>query len=282
MALLLIAVLVTLAVSSAAQAWGTDCEFRAARDLDVDAKSLSRLDLGAGAGDLRIEGVEGLQRVELRGQACASSAALLEQIRIDQRTEGDTLLLGTLMPTQETGWSLFGDNDYATLDLTLRVPPRLLLKLRDSSGDIDVRGLAAVDVADSSGDVELLDIAGDVRATDSSGDLRFENIGGNVAIPSDSSGDIRVDKVRGSVDVDVDSSGDIALENIDGGARVGRDSSGDISFRAIGRDAVVGTDSSGSISARQVRGGFSVEAKSSGSDNITFADIGGAVNVPKD
>jgi DUF4097 and DUF4098 domain-containing protein YvlB len=282
MASRLIAVLVTLAFSSAVQAWGTDCEFKAARDLDIDAKSLSRLDLSTGAGDLRIEGVAGLQRVELRGQACASSAELLEQIRLDQRTDGDALLVGTLMPTQKTGWSLFGDNDYAFLDLTLRVPQRMLLKLRDSSGDIDVRDVAAVDVADSSGDVELRDIAGDVAATDSSGDLRFENVGGNVTIPSDSSGDVRVDHVRGSVEVDVDSSGDIVLENIDGNARVGRDSSGDIDFRAIGRDAIVGSDSSGSISARQVRGGFSVEAKSTGADNISFADIGGAVNVPKD
>jgi len=70
-----------------ALAWADmDCAFRADRSLDIDPKGLSLLKLDTGAGDLVVEGVAGLSKIELRGKNLACWCAL------DQPCHADVLL----------------------------------------------------------------------------------------------------------------------------------------------------------------------------------------------
>ena len=258
-----------------------DCAFRAERSLDVDSKGLSLFKLDTGAGDLIVEGVAGLTKIEVRGKACASDEKVLAEIQFVQQHEGATSTVGTKIPDVGSNWNLFGAGNYAYMDVHVRMPPALKLDLRDSSGDLEVSGLTnGLDLKDSSGDIKLRDIGGAVNVTDTSGDIDVRGIGGDFTVISDSSGDINVDDVKGSAVVQEDSSGDIALRHVGGDARVDRDSSGDITFEDIGRDAVVGADGSGDITADGVKGNFTVGAKSGSSGEIHQRNVGGKVTLP--
>lgn len=270
-------VLITLPLAAFAE----DCEYRADRSLDVDAKGLTLLKLDTGAGDLIVEGVPGLATIEVRGKACASNKDALAGIQFAQQREGSTSTVGTVIPDESNNsWSLFGDH-YSYLDVHVRMPAGLKLDLRDSSGDLEVSGLTdGLDLKDSSGDILLHDLAGAVNVTDTSGDINVRHIAGDFTVISDSSGDINVDDVKGSAVVQEDSSGDISLRHVGGDARVDRDSSGDIDFVDVGRDAVVGVDGSGDITADGVKGNFTVGAKSSSSGEIRHHGVGGTVTLP--
>ncbi|HVT33121.1 MAG TPA: hypothetical protein VHE32_10765 [Rhodanobacteraceae bacterium] len=255
-----------------------DCAFSADRAIDLDAKGLDVLKLDTGAGDLVVEGVAGLARVEVRGKACASQEDALAQIQFAQQREGAVANVGTRIP--EIDGRLFA-NDYAYMDVHVRMPAGLRLDLRDSSGDLEVSGLTAgVSVKDSSGDIRLHDLGGAVDVTDTSGDIIARKISGDFTVLSDSSGDIVADDVKGSAIVKEDSSGDIELRHVGGDARVDRDSSGDIAFVDIGRDAIVGVDGTGEITADGVKGGFTVGAKSGNGGAIRHHGVAGKVSLP--
>jgi len=257
-----------------------DCDFRAERSLDVDPKGLSLFKLDTGAGDLVVEGVPGLAKIEIRGKACASEEDVLAGIQLFQQREGAISTVGTKIPDEGHDWSLFGSH-YAYMDVRVRMPSGLKLDLRDSSGDLEVSGLTnGLDLKDSSGDILLHDLVGTVNVTDTSGDINVHGISGDFTVLSDSSGDINVDDVKGSAVVEEDSSGDITLKHVTGDARVDRDSSGDINLIDIGRDAVVGADGSGDIVADDVKGNFTVGAKSSSGGEIRHHGVAGKVTLP--
>lgn len=257
-----------------------NCSFHAERSLDIDANGLEALRLDTGAGDLDIQGVEGLARIEVRGRACTSEQARLDGIRLVQSRDGAIARVATEIPDQGHDWSLFG-SDYAYMDVRVRMPAGLKLELRDSSGDIDLSGLAGdVDVTDSSGDMELRDLGGNVAISDSSGDIDVRGVKGGVTVRSDSSGDIDLVDITGDATIEEDSSGDISLRRITGHAQVDRDSSGDIEFDDIGGNAGVRKDSSGEIRADTVGGDFRVQRKSGGSDNIRHRGVRGKVSLP--
>jgi hypothetical protein len=271
--------LLALALISAPAFADDDCAFRADRSLDVDAKGLSLFKLDTGAGDLVVEGVPGLAKIEVRGKACASDEKALAGIQLVQERQGSTATVGTRIP-DNSGLQLF-ESRYTYMDVHVRMPAGIKLDLRDSSGDLEVSGLTnGLDLKDSSGDIKLTDLAGDVSVTDTSGDIIVRKISGNFTVLSDSSGDIEVDDVKGNAVVEEDSSGDISLTHVDGDARVDRDSSGDINFSDIGRDAVVGVDGTGDITAANVKGNFTVGAKSSRSGEIRQRDVHGQVTLP--
>jgi hypothetical protein len=273
-------VLVAVAACAPLAAQANDCEFHARRSLDIPASGIGTLRLDTGAGDLVIEGVEGLASIEVRGDACASEQAALDGMSLEQSREGAIATAATKIPDEGYQWSLFGSH-YAYMDVHVRMPAALKLELRDSSGDIEASKLDGdIELTDSSGDMRLRDLGGSIRVGDSSGDIDIAHVKGSVSIRSDSSGDIDIASVAGDAIVEEDSSGDVDLRDIDGNARVDRDSSGDIQFSDIGRDARVGKDSSGDIRADTVGGDFSVTRKSGGSDNIRHRGVAGKVSLP--
>jgi hypothetical protein len=272
--------LIVLALSTTAGASWNDCTFHADRRLEVKAADVRRLLLETGAGDLRIVGSSSTQNIEFVGKACASTQACLDKIQLDSSREGNDQHVGTVLPDSENSWHLFGESDYAYLDLEVRVPAQLALVLKDSSGDIDIEDAGPLELTDSSGDIHIRNAGGGLRITDTSGDIIVDEVKGKVTVVSDSSGDIDLRRVHGDAKVLEDSSGDIEIADIGGNAEVGKDSSGDIRFSHITGSADVGRDSSGSIVADNVRGGFTVGAKSGGSRNISYRDVAGPVSLP--
>ena len=243
---------VVLATSSA----GADCRYDAPREAQLDAVGLQRIEIDAGAGELRILGRSGSAEISVRGTACASNRGRLEEIELRATRSGDTARIEVTIPSG--GWSLFsGDN---RLDLEIDVPDSIPLEVLDSSGAVEVSGIASLDLQDSSGSIEIDDVSGDVRVRDSSGSIGIERVGGDIRI-SDSSGQIEVAEVSGSVTIDEDGSGSIEIVDVERDVRVRRDGSGHIAVRRIGGDFVVDHDSSGGIRHSDVEGAVRIPNK---------------------
>lgn len=235
----------------------SDCEYSQKIDQTLDLSNSEELLVFAAAGDLRIRGVSGISQASIKGRVCASEEAWAAEARVET-SGGKQARVSVVLPDAENSWSLMG-NKYIYLDLELDVPDHIALDVKDSSGDIDIRGVGAVALQDSSGDIDIEGTSGAITLRDSSGDIELNDIGGQVTIESDSSGDIRGTDIAGTV-------------------LVISDSSGEISFRDVRDDFIVESDSSGDISANRVGGDFRVERDSSG--DIDYRNVEGQVEIP--
>lgn len=228
---------------------GSGSKHTAPRSAVVDARGASALRVHARAGSLRIVGRPGLSEVRVTGTARANKEKYLEGIRLVADRRGGEVKVAVEWPEVTV---FFGSVNRA-LDLVLEVPAELALDVKDSSGDLEVRGVAALRLDDSSGDVEVEDVRGDVRVDDSSGDVSLLRVGGDIWL-SDRSGDLRVAEVGGGVVVDRDGSGEIDVRNVRGSVAVREDGSGAIRVSDVGGDFLVDDDGSGGVRATRVAG----------------------------
>lgn len=235
------------------------CKYEKAIDQELDLSGSESLSVLAAAGDLEIRGISG-DTARIGGTVCVSDEEWLEKSGVEV-SGGKNAEIAVRLPDSEDGWSWTGRN-YAYLDLELEVPESILLNVKDSSGDIDIRNVAGVSVHDSSGDIEIYQVSGNVTAVDSSGGIELEDIGGDVTIESDSSGDIEGEGIDGTVLVEKDSSGGIRFEDVGKDFIVERDSSGDITAKGVGGDFRVLRDGSGDIRSSDVAGEVDVPDKS--------------------
>jgi len=247
---LLLAVLAT----GSAQAW--DCEFEKDIEVSLNLADSEKLTVAAAAGDLEIVGHAGTTEARVRGKICASEEAWLEQSELITEGGSDASIKVSL-PDSGNGWSWTGSN-YVYMDLRIDVPATVALEIRDSSGDVEIEGTGAVSLKDSSGDIDIENVTGDVVLEDSSGDIDLLAISGNVTVRQDSSGDIDGRRIEGAVRVEKDSSGDIRFEQVRDDFVVERDSSGDIIADTIGGDFRVLRDGSGEIRSRDVTGAVDI------------------------
>lgn len=236
-------------VSASVQAW--DCKYEKRIDQELDLAGSEELSVMAAAGDLEITGSSGSQVARIKGRVCVSEEEWLDESGVEARS-GKRAEIEVQLP-DTSGWSLMGRR-YAYIDLDIEVPDSLALEVKDSSGDVEISGVGAVSVTDSSGDVTIEDSAGPVEVEDSSGDIEFADIKGDVTIESDSSGDITGHDIGGTVLVVSDSSGEIRFRDVGENFIVERDSSGDISAHRVGGDFEVLRDGSGDIDATDVEG----------------------------
>lgn len=227
------------------------CAHRAERQATLDAAGATRVEVVARAGSLRITGRPGVKALSATGTACASDAGQLAEVRISATRQGATLRIEALVPEAR------GAGASNTLDLAIDVPDSLPLQVDDTSGSLEVRGVAALELSDSSGEILVENVAGAVSVRDSSGEMHLDRVGGDVRV-SESSGEIEVTRVGGSVEVEEDSSGDIRVADVKGSVLVRRDSSGGIDVREVGGDFRVDHDGSGGIQHAGVRGRVSL------------------------
>lgn len=218
-------------VSPAPDRPADDCRFTAERVAEVNADRAREVFVDAKAGSLRIVGVPGLREVRVRGEACASSRDLLDQIGVEASASGDAVRIAARIPDSDS--RVWGRNRTARLDLVIEVPDNLPLDVRDSSGSVDIRDVAAVTLDDSSGGIDISGVRGDVRLTDSSGSMDVRDVSGSVIIERDGSGGISISRVRGDVLVRRDSSGSIEVADVGGDFSVGRDGSGGIRYSEV-------------------------------------------------
>lgn len=230
-------------------ALAAQCDVTGQRGADVDASGAVALAVSAGAGDLEIRGRSDLDRVRVAGEACASSEALLEEVGLEARREGDRVVVETRMPDTE-------GRGQAEMDLVLEVPASLSVELSDGSGPIDVRDVAALDVDDGSGSIEIVGIAGPVRIEDGSGSIDLAEVRGAVRV-HDGSGSIEISAVEGDLVVE-DGSGGLTIRRVRGSVRID-DGSGGISVVDVTGDLVVEEAGSGSLEIDRVAGQVSIE-----------------------
>ena len=248
-ALVLTALLTYQFSISASADW---CKYEKKIDLTMDLSSSDVLAISAAAGDLEVIGVPASGQAVIHAKTCASKQAWLEESDVVTR-EGSRAQISVTLPKFDGNWSLMG-NKYAWMDLSIEVPQDLALEVRDSSGDIFMKNIAAVQVWDCSGDIEIESARDSISLRDSSGDIEIDVAEGDLIIESDSSGDIYASNINGAVLIKQDSSGDIRVTKVSDDVVVERDSSGDISASDVGGDFRVLKDGSGGISSRNIEG----------------------------
>jgi len=221
--------------------------------------------------------VAGLTKIEVRGHACASEQSRLDGLTVDQRRDGDTLTLTTHQSESQT-FSLFGSN-YAYVDLHVRMPPALLLRVRSASGDSVIKDISALDFSSHSGDLIVDHIDGNVTVDVHSGDVKANDIG-SLDVQHSGSGDIQASKVRGDVHVGRVGSGDLVFSGVARGVHVESVGSGDVTVRGAGATVQVDSIGSGDVTVSDVGGDFIV--KSAGSGDMHHSSVKGRVSVPKD
>jgi DUF4097 and DUF4098 domain-containing protein YvlB len=207
-----------------------NCKLAGERAATSPLAGVESVEIDAEAGDLHVNGAPDARAVDARGKACASNDKMMEGITLEFALDGSVLHIAAKTP----GASVFhfGRSQYATLDLTVTLPANLPVKVTDTSGDLEVAGVRALDLKDESGDILVHNIAENVAIDDESGDLTVTDVAGNVKL-KDGSGDIKVQRVGGTVEVTSDGSGDIGVDQIEHGLTVLADGSGEINFSHV-------------------------------------------------
>jgi hypothetical protein len=226
---------------------GSDrCDVRREVAAELPAEAVRGLLISAAAGTLQVRGDDGAT-VRVRGVICASDTDLADDARLVVEARREVAWIEADLPEQG-GW---GD-DYVRMDLEVLAPAVLPADIRDSSGDLEVRGIAAVRIEDSSGGIEVREVAGAVEIDDSSGGIAVYDVG-SVQL-RDGSGGVVVQGVRENVRVLDDGSGPMDIEDVGGDVRIDEDGSGGIRIERVVGDVVVLRDGSGGIDVREVQG----------------------------
>lgn len=192
-----------------------------------------------GPGRVRIEGVEGLETVEIsakryaRGRNPTAAKSNASGVPVDIANDGSTLEISS------DGGSGTG------VDYDLRVPPGATVEIESEAGDVEISGLD-----------------NDAKARAESGDISVEDVKGSIAIEAPQ-GDVTVKSVStetGNVDITV-GTGDLDLENLVVGIMEARIDSGDVSL--LGRF-------SGSGRVLVETGSINVRLPSEDTNDLTF------------
>ena len=212
------------------------------RELKLAIDPGRQLTIDAGAGSLL-----------LQGDAGASAIQVTAEIYQTEANEDYTLTLasdesGGARLDSHTGSDGFFRND--RIDLSIRAPESLRVRINDGSGSITISGLTGnLEIEDGSGSIRASDIGANIEIDDGSGSIRVDNAGGKVSI-DDGSGSITVHTAAGDVTID-DGSGSITVHDAAGVVTV-TDGSGSITVDGAG-DFELLDDGSGSVSLEAIR-----------------------------
>lgn len=263
----------------AGAAGAAECRYSSPRNMDLESAGLQSLVLKLGETDVRLRGVPGLSKVEVRATACASNPRWLDQLQIDTSRGGGRATITLRTGDHDDFFSLLGFSSYAYLKMTVSVPAELAVRIESGSGDIVGEALASLDVDSGSGDLKAHDIAGALALTLGSGDVDAARVG-SVDLRSTGSGDVTVTDVRGDVYGGRDGSGDLHFSNVGGGVWLSSIGSGDVSLENIGRDVHVDNMGSGDVTVDDVGG--NLEVASDGSGDVRYHGVKGTISVPKE
>jgi len=295
--LLLLCVLILLSSQQTALGSGWGCDESKTIEHTFPRENLETLVLNALAGELVVVGNDS-DNIELIAEVCTDELEYLDAMLIDIEQTKASLILTTIIPYNRKDWRA----DYAYMDLRLNLPKDLALELRDSSGNLSIKNTHLIGVDDSSGNIRISDsystasngklvikdssgnidirgLRGNLEVTDSSGRLDIRDVEGDVYIPRDSSGNIEISRISGAVHIERDGSGDIDIEDVQQSVVIGSDGSGNIDISDISGSVSIGRDGSGNVRVSRVEGDFLLESKGSG--NIRTRDINGQISVPR-
>ena len=203
----------------------------------LPADGLDELMIDCGAGFLHVTGVDSLKSIEVEAEIIVRGKRdrdmedyVADNVRLELKRQGNRAVLVSDFKNPIRGIS-FRER---VINLTVRVPR-----------DLDVK------VDDGSGEISLSHIDGDIQIDDGSGTVVIRDIRGNVDI-DDGSGTIEVSGVSGSVTID-DGSGTIDISDVEEDVEVS-DGSGSIYIDTIGGDVIIRSEGSGGLRIRNVKG----------------------------
>lgn len=252
-------IIVCLLLLAPLAAFASDrCKYEAPRNLQADLAGVRSVRIEVNSHDLHVNGVAGMQGLELAGRACASDQSVLDRLTVAQHREGDRLVI-ELGGNGHFSFHLFGSS-YSDLKVNVKLPANLPVDVDVGSGDADVSGVAELESHVGSGDLHVHGVAGRFKASVGSGDIDAKDVG--------------------SVEVGSVGSGDFEARGIRGDARVGSVGSGDLTLSHVGGSVQADTLGSGDFSVDDVAGDFHLGAKGSG--DVNHRGVKGRVNVPSD
>ena len=228
---LMILGVLTMGIANAAEA-----DYSEVRELQADAGGASLLTIDTGAGSLIVEGVDGLDVVDVRATIVIDEARdedeareyVAKRLTLTLERRGDRVEL-----VSDFDQGMLGMGRNARIELAVRMPSAVALQVDDGSGSIRIENVrAAVRVDDGSGSIKIRSV-GTLEIDDGSGSIVVEDVAGDVDIV-DGSGSINVAGVSGSVTID--------------------DGSGSITVSDVERDLTIEEAGSGSVNVSNVKG----------------------------
>lgn len=233
----------------------TPCKYEAPRNLKLDLAGVRAVQIEVHSHDLHVVGSPGASGLTLTGRACASDKAVLDDLQVTQRREGDQLLLD-IGGGNHFSISLFG-NSYANLEVNVQLPASLPVTVSVGSGDADVSGVQQLQTNVGSGDLHARQIAGKFSTSVGSGDVDATDIG-SLELGSVGSGDFKASGIKGDARIGSIGSGDVELHGIGGSVRADTLGSGDLTVAEVGGDFSLGAKGSGDVSHSGIKGKTSV------------------------
>ncbi|MCW8877595.1 MAG: DUF4097 domain-containing protein [Kangiellaceae bacterium] len=256
----------SLLVSGCITVHALDLNYETTENLTQSANGISSFRVDAGAGFIKLKGVEGLDEIKVRADLKVDRDHY--KLTLDKR--GDEAVLIAEPNTQRISFM----SSSPSIDLTIEIPARLETNVKDGSGFIEIDNLMAdLTVNDGSGNLSIKDIGGDLTIDDGSGSIDIASVGGKVTI-DDGSGGIDIVDVKKSIEIE-DGSGGIELSRIGGKVDVD-DGSGDLSVvEAAGHVTI--DDGSGSIRVNHLEDGLTII--NSGSGGLSIKNVKGNVTL---
>ncbi len=277
--------------------------FTTLASLEIPAAGLSLVDLRCGTGTLKIipskdEFIKVDAEILTRSITEKETLKYIERyLDLSYKMQGDTVFIRSFItldqPQTNEKTFLFGNflgTPGSKINLTVRLPAGLNLKLIDGSGKIQIENLDNdLFLYDRSGKLSVNKINGDVKIVDGSGYLSVSHVKGDLYI-KDHSGKMQLKGIKGNLTIS-DRSGGIELidvgEENKGQYKIDiKDTSGGIYAKDIHGD-VKFIDSSGGIDISNVKGKVFIDDRSGGihamdiSDTLKVKDRSGKITTDK-
>lgn len=224
-----------MAMFTTSLAYAATDEYEEVRELNLPTRGIDTLSIDAGAGSLDVVGVSGLSEINVIATIQVDTR---DDEKAQKKIKSDMVL--TLDKSSDTAIlkayfdeGMFGWGDSPAIQLEVRMPEGMHLRIDDGSGSMEVtnvRGDIALD--DGSGSITMNDVGGTVEIEDGSGSIVVSGVGGDISI-NDGSGSIKVRGVAGSVTLD-DGSGGIDVSDVEEDLIIVDDGSGGLDFSNIG------------------------------------------------
>jgi hypothetical protein len=223
------------------------------RHFELSAKGIDILVIDCQAGLLDVRGVAGLNQIK------AIAEIETENITKSHRQKffENKILLSlekrenkAILQSKFSGPLSAGDQP--RIDLTLEVPRKINVKIKDGSGPITIRNIFGnLRINDDSGSIRIENIVGKVTVDDGSGSIDIEEVKGKVEV-RDGSGSIDINLIEGDVSV-TDGSGEMTIQDVEGNVTVS-DGSGSIEINDVTKNVFILEAGSGELSVEGVKG----------------------------
>lgn len=209
--------------------------------LELAATELGTLIANTEAGNLIIIGEPGRNNIEVQASILYYDE---EDIELSLERRGDSAVLNA-----SSNFNSHRRNS-PIINLTVLVPAAFALELDDSSGNIQILNLQGnLQITDGSGNINI-EGGHNIGVDDGSGNIEITGASGSVNV-KDGSGNIVVREVKGNLSID-DGSGNITAEFIDGNVEID-DGSGSIDINQVGAINILEAGSGG-LSIRNING----------------------------